>query len=452
MTEDNKLRLEYIPLSKANLWDNNPKKHDIGALVVSIWKYGFQDPPHYSPVISGLLYGNGRTTALIMGQREGRNPPAGVAVDPQTGEWLVPVIFGNDLPSREVAEAFAVDHNNLTMAGGEFTAYDMARMWDEERYAELLTRLANDADEHPVTVDGDALDALLGQMASEHLQGNEFTSTEQKDAVKNGGLDERANKVDLIYTAGTINHTALDAPRWCLVHCCIAVRSGWLYGVQSSGSGGICSNYDVIQKHKVEFIDNEFKGYKHDLHCQAVAKYKPKYATVRDIMTKDQCQEVGIEYYPFTQILDWAEELSQYAQNVIVIPKYDCLSKIPEKFMLGYSVPTSYGGTPLPIEMFKGRRIHLLGGSPNKQIAFWQAAPDSIVSLDNNYLLKIANYGNVWCPDGQTRSLTDLGFGFLNNPLYVALTISLGNFAAYFKKQGAVETQIEEYATTGEIE
>lgn len=76
----------------------------------------------------------------------------------------------------------------------------------------------------------------------------------------------------------------------------------------------------------------------------------------------------------------------------------------------------------------------MLGGSPNKQIQFFERIPESIVSLDNNYILKIANYGVAWCPDGKQRSLTELGFGMLNNPLYVALSISLGNFAGYFKK------------------
>jgi hypothetical protein len=38
------------------------------------------------------------------------------------GCWAGPVVFGNDLASRAVAEAFAIDHNNLTLAGGDFTA------------------------------------------------------------------------------------------------------------------------------------------------------------------------------------------------------------------------------------------------------------------------------------------------------------------------------------------
>ncbi len=36
------------------------------------------------------------------------------------------------------SEAFAVTHNNLTMAGGDFSFLDIAIMWEREAYVELL--------------------------------------------------------------------------------------------------------------------------------------------------------------------------------------------------------------------------------------------------------------------------------------------------------------------------
>lgn len=68
------------------------------------------------------------------------------------------------------------------------------------------------------------------------------------------------------------------------------------------------------------FVDNEFKKYNHQKHVSAVKELKPKYATVRDAMTIEQCKQARIDYYPLEQILNWAEELSEYAENVIVIP------------------------------------------------------------------------------------------------------------------------------------
>jgi hypothetical protein len=156
------LTIEYVPVDEAVLWDRNPKRHDIGALVESIWTYGFQDPSKYDAALEAIVYGNGRIQAVQAGQREGRQPPRGVALLPD-GRWAVPVVFGNDLDSRAAAEAFAVDHNNLTLAGGDFTAHDIARLWDGQAYLALLAEFAV-AGQMPVTVDGDDLDALLAQV------------------------------------------------------------------------------------------------------------------------------------------------------------------------------------------------------------------------------------------------------------------------------------------------
>ena len=165
MTE-NLLRLEYIPLSQAIFWDENPKEHDVGALVTAIWRYGFQDPAKYDAALKALVYGNGRMVALMMGKREGRNPPAGIALIEETDDWAVPVVFGNDLPSREVATAFALDHNSLTMAGGEFAPWDIAKMYKESGYLDALQALAAEG-ELPVTADDEDLASLLAKMIVE---------------------------------------------------------------------------------------------------------------------------------------------------------------------------------------------------------------------------------------------------------------------------------------------
>ena len=89
---------------------------------------------------------------------QGREPPRGIAVDDE-GEWHVPIQFGVNARSRAAAEAYAIDANNLTMTGGDFTVWDVGRMWDEG-YTGMLEGLAG-ADELPVSVDGDDLDALL---------------------------------------------------------------------------------------------------------------------------------------------------------------------------------------------------------------------------------------------------------------------------------------------------
>lgn len=152
------LEQRYVPLSQVVLWDRNPKRHDIGALVQAIRRYGFRDAVAYDAALGALVYGNGRAEALMWMKAQGEKPPRGVGVNAD-GEWCMPVAFGVDAESKAQAEAFGVDHNNLTLAGGDYTAADMARLWDAD-YTDLLEVLA-EADALPETVSGDDLDALL---------------------------------------------------------------------------------------------------------------------------------------------------------------------------------------------------------------------------------------------------------------------------------------------------
>ncbi|MFH8805198.1 DUF6610 family protein [Streptomyces sp. NPDC017936] len=159
---------------------------------------------------------------------------------------------------------------------------------------------------------------------------------------------------------------------------------------------------------RLGFMDNEWHDYDHAKHVAAVAETKPKYATVRDVMTKAQCEAAGVEFYPLERILEMASEVAEHADHVIIIPKYDCLDRIPEEYVVGFSVPTSYGGTPMPAEALAGRRVHLLGGSWANQRKYLAILGDDVVSLDNNHLGRIAEFGSFYLPSGQVARLPDL--------------------------------------------
>lgn len=169
-TETERLELRYIALDTLVRWDRNPKRHDIGAIASSIARHGFKMPPRYEPTLNdgagGIVAGNGRADTLAAMRAQGLPAPRGVEV--RDGAWYVPVLFGVDAPSRAAAEAFGLDDNNLTMAGGEYTALDMSRMWESEGYLALLADLAK-AGALPVTVDGDDLDTLLQGLTEETL-------------------------------------------------------------------------------------------------------------------------------------------------------------------------------------------------------------------------------------------------------------------------------------------
>jgi hypothetical protein len=149
------LTLRYVPLAQVALWERNPKRHDLPGIMAAIKRYGFQKPPKYDQALNngagGIAAGNGRVQALLALQARGDPAPAGIAVDKQSGVWAAPVIFGNDLADQSAAEAFAIDHNNLVLAGGDFTSIYMTQMWDEEQYVTLLREMG--AERLPETVD-----------------------------------------------------------------------------------------------------------------------------------------------------------------------------------------------------------------------------------------------------------------------------------------------------------
>jgi DNA modification methylase len=174
------LELRYVPLETLRRWDRNAKRHDLGALAASIARHGFRDPPAYDAALNGgeggVVEGNGRGDALSAMLAEGRPVPRGIVAE--GGTWLVPVLFGVDAPSQAAAEAYGVAHNQLTLAGGDFTALDMASLWEPAGYAALLEDLARQG-EIPVGLDGEDVDALLRELAGVEpgAGGDEFDAT-----------------------------------------------------------------------------------------------------------------------------------------------------------------------------------------------------------------------------------------------------------------------------------
>jgi hypothetical protein len=134
----------------------NPKRHDMGALISSIVRYGFQEVAKYDATVGGVKAGNGRIEALGLMEREGRPVPRGIAVERETGAWVMPMTIGVDARSRSEAFTYLIDSNNLVMAGGDLDGFDMARLWDAS-YVKLLEGL----DELPVSVDPETLGALM---------------------------------------------------------------------------------------------------------------------------------------------------------------------------------------------------------------------------------------------------------------------------------------------------
>lgn len=180
MTDD-KLRLEYIPLSQARRWDANPKRHDLLALVRSIETHGFGDPPKLDATLGALVYGNGRTEALEQMRQAGKEPPRGIlALD--GGQWAVPVIFGVDAESEAAAVAFAIDHNNLTLLGGDLGFTELLQIWDEPGLQAVLAETP-DAGALLASFDSEDLDALLSGPSFDAVDADEQSRLDQKKEI-----------------------------------------------------------------------------------------------------------------------------------------------------------------------------------------------------------------------------------------------------------------------------
>lgn len=180
--------------------------------------------------------------------------------------------------------------------------------------------------------------------------------------------------LDLIYCAG--NNERLSR---------IAHDNGWLLGMRSNSSAT-----DLPQT----FIDINYKKFDFEKHVDVVAKYHPKYASVPDLSEK----ETSIN--DIERAVKQAERLQEYCDIVLIVPKLsDQLPLIPSQYALGYSIPTSYGGAKyLPWEL-AGRRIHILGGSPRKQMESYLhlSSIATVMSADGNYAQSQAvRYAMYW--------------------------------------------------------
>lgn len=143
----------------------------------------------------------------------------------------------------------------------------------------------------------------------------------------------------------------------------------------------------------IGLIDIDWRSYDFKRHLRAVKETGPLLTVAKDIERESE----------FERILDQAEKLSCWANAVIIVPKFPnfgakFLRKIPKKFLLGYSVPTRYGGTKIPLKVFEGRPIHLLGGRPDVQFKLSQIL--RVHSVDGNRITLDATYGDYF--DGQT--------------------------------------------------
>lgn len=162
----------------------------------------------------------------------------------------------------------------------------------------------------------------------------------------------------------------------------IAVRNGWLPGARYTNLR------DVKKFSKLGFLDIDWRQYDFERHLGVARFVRPCVTVARDI----------VRITSLARVLDEAAELSQHACHIVIVPKSRALEhvlekEIPPQYILGYSVPTRYGGTKIPPRAFR-RRVHLLGGRPDVQRRL--ADTMNVVSVDGNRFTLDAAYGDYF--------------------------------------------------------
>ena len=181
------LSLRYIPISQAELFDNNAKLHNLDQIIQSIARYGFKIACKWEGTLNdgrgGIVAGNGRVEALREMERRGDDLPIGIAQD-ETGEWCVPVLFGVEASSEAIARAYALDDNNLTLLGGDFAVADLMKLYDPELLMSELEELARSGD-LPVTFDNNFVENSLQILAN-----GDFSEDDNEDADRPSSAKE----------------------------------------------------------------------------------------------------------------------------------------------------------------------------------------------------------------------------------------------------------------------
>ena len=186
------LNLRYIPISQAELFDNNAKLHNLDQIIRSIARYGFKSACKWEGTLNdgrgGIVAGNGRVEALREMEKRGDDLPIGIAQD-ETGEWCVPVLFGVEAESEAIARAYALDDNNLTLLGGDFAVADLMKLYNPELLMSELEELARSGD-LPVTFDDNFVENSLQILANGNFSEDDNEDADRPSSTKEINTDD----------------------------------------------------------------------------------------------------------------------------------------------------------------------------------------------------------------------------------------------------------------------
>jgi hypothetical protein len=187
--------------------------------------------------------------------------------------------------------------------------------------------------------------------------------------------------IDLIYTSGNNRQYAQ-----------LALDAGWLVGVRSDKHA-----YDEC--FPIRFVDIKYRLPDYARHLALTQRVRPRYAVVPDLNECVTTQE------DIQRALQQAEQLARFCDIPLVVPKrIEQLALLPQDTAIGFSVQSAYGGFAVSLldELtrtgLQNRRIHLLGGSPHRQMDIFLHLSHiaRIVSADGNMAQRMSAVQKYW--------------------------------------------------------
>jgi hypothetical protein len=187
------------------------------------------------------------------------------------------------------------------------------------------------------------------------------------------------------------------------------------------GCNSIHAGYqELLQRgFRFDFVDNPFMKFNPDKHRRVIEHIRPRFATLRDYFSEEDCRALGIKYYSVEDLLAFYEQVKQFIRSPIFIPKTLPIPELPDHFILGFPTKSNYAKKSLFFDevLAQQRPIHLLGGSLYRQFVLWRVAGGNVISLDNNYISRQASFRNAEILDYdslQRRSFTFRAGSFIN--------------------------------------
>jgi Family of unknown function (DUF6610) len=181
--------------------------------------------------------------------------------------------------------------------------------------------------------------------------------------------------IDLIYTAADNAH----------LHA-LCQRANWLVGMRSDKHP--CAGATSIQ-----FVDVRYTAPNFARHLDMVRRYRPRYATVPDLSDRE------VSRADIRRALQQADALAPHCGVALLVPKLPGqIGLLPSQVAIAYSVPTHYGSAHYDLRELEGHRVHLLGGSPHRQLTLYRyiSCFAEVTSVDCNMHQRMSAYGKFW--------------------------------------------------------